>query len=83
MSTPLRGAIARLTLRHWTTDSQRFVGGPQRPARVPAYSERIEGEPFQRLALKLAQVKSDLARPVLRSLAIRSDRIGRTEPRPG
>ena len=65
MSTQPPGAIERLTLRHWTADSQRFVGGAQRPARALPYSEQIEGGQFQRLALKLAQVKSRLARPVL------------------
>lgn len=65
MSSQLQGSISRLTLRHWTIDSRQFVGGAERPARSLPYSEPIEGGVSQRLASKLAQVKSDLARLVI------------------
>ncbi len=55
-------AIAGLTLRHWSIDSREFVEGSQRPAPALPYSEQPGGGQFHRLALKLAQVKSELAR---------------------
>ena len=57
-------AIAGLTLRHWTTNSREFVGGSQRPAPPLPYSEQVDGVQFHRLALKLARVRSELARRV-------------------
>jgi hypothetical protein len=56
-----RPAIAPLTLRHWTINSQEFVGGSQRPAPAPSYSENADGGQVQLLASKLARVKSALA----------------------
>jgi hypothetical protein len=57
-------AIAGRTLRHWTTNSREFVGGSQRPASPLPYSEQADGGQFHRLVLKLARVKSELARHV-------------------
>ena len=54
-------AIASQTLRHWTINSQEFVGGSQRPAPAPSYSETVDGAQIQLLASKLARVKSALA----------------------
>jgi hypothetical protein len=54
-------AAAPLTLRHWTINSQEFVGGSQRPAPAPSYSEKADGGQIQLLASKLARVKSALA----------------------
>jgi hypothetical protein len=54
-------AISGRTLRHWTINSREFVGGSQRPAPTPSYSEQPEGSQFHRLASKLAEVKSRLA----------------------
>jgi hypothetical protein len=54
-------ATAGRTLRHWTIDSQASVGVFQRPAPVPPYSERPDGDQRDRLAAKLVRVKSDLA----------------------
>jgi hypothetical protein len=54
-------AIASRTLRHWTINSRDFVGGSQRPAPTPAYSEQPDGAQFHRLASKLAEVKSQMA----------------------
>jgi hypothetical protein len=62
-SQPVR-AIAGRTLRHWTISSREFVGGSERPAPTPPYSEQREDGQFHRLALKLADVKSELARRV-------------------
>jgi len=50
------------TLRHWTLNSRQSVGGSQRPAPTPPYSEQLQGGHFHRLASKLAAVKSRLAR---------------------
>ena len=55
-------AISGRTLRHWTINSQEFVGGSQRPAPALPYSERPDGGQFHLLASKLGQVKSELAR---------------------
>lgn len=55
-------AIAGRTLRHWTIDSRASVGDFQRPAPVPPYSEHPDGDQRDRLAAKLAQVKSEFAR---------------------
>ena len=49
------------TLRHWTINSQEFVGGLERPAPAPSYSEKADGGQIQLLASKLARVKSALA----------------------
>jgi len=49
------------TLRHWTINSQEFVGGSERPAPAPSYSEKADGGQIQLLASKLARVKSALA----------------------
>jgi hypothetical protein len=57
-------AIAGRTLRHWTIDSREFDGGSQRPAPAPPYSEQLDGGQLYRLASKLTQVKSELARRV-------------------
>ncbi|HXM79617.1 MAG TPA: hypothetical protein VOA00_10320 [Thermoanaerobaculia bacterium] len=54
-------ATAPLTLRHWTINSQEFVGGSERPAPAPSYSEKGDGGQIQLLASKLARVKSALA----------------------
>jgi len=62
-SRPVR-AIAGRILRHWTINSRAFVGGSQRPAPALPYSEQVDGGQFHRLALKLARVKSELARRV-------------------
>ena len=64
MSSQPGHAIAGRTLRHWTTNSREFVGGSQRPAPALPYSEQPDGGQFHRLALKLGQVKSELARRV-------------------
>ena len=61
MNRPPRPAIAPLTLRHWTINSQEFVGGSERPARAPSYSEAADGAQIQLLASKLARVKTALA----------------------
>ena len=61
-SKPVHAIVGR-TLRHWTINSQEFVGGSQRPAPAPPYSEEVEGGQ-SRLALKLARVKSELARRI-------------------
>jgi hypothetical protein len=58
---PVHAAAGR-TLRHWTIDSRECVGGSQRPAPAPPYSEHPDGDQFHRLASKLAQVKSGFAR---------------------
>lgn len=50
------------TLRHWTINTGDSVGRPERPSPTPAYSERHDGGQFHRLAVKLAEVKSELAR---------------------
>ena len=55
-------AIASQTLRHWTINSQEFVGGSQRPAPAPSYSENADGGQVQLLASKLARLKTELAR---------------------
>lgn len=57
-----RPAIGLQTLRHWTINSQEFVGGSQRPAPAPSYWEKADGGQVQLLASKLAGVKSALAR---------------------
>jgi len=62
MSSQPVAAIAGRTLRHWTINSREFVGGSQRPSPTPPYSEQPDGGRFQRLALKLAEVKGELAR---------------------
>jgi len=54
-------AIAGRTLRHWTINIREFVGGSQRPAPTPPYTEQPDGGQFYRLASKLAEVKSRLA----------------------
>ena len=54
-------AITGRTLRHWTINSREFVGGSERPAPNLPYSERRDHGQFDRLALKLAEVKSELA----------------------
>ena len=55
-------ATAPLTLRHWTINHQEFVGGSERPAPAPSYSEKADGgQQIQLLASKLARVKSALA----------------------
>jgi hypothetical protein len=61
-SQPVR-ATSGLTLRHWTIDSREFVGGPQRPALTPLHpAEHSDGTQMDRLASKLTEVKSELAR---------------------
>ena len=60
MTRPPRPAMPQ-TLRHWTINTQEFVGGSQRPAPAPSYSETAEGGQIQLLASKLARVKSTLA----------------------
>jgi hypothetical protein len=62
-SQPVQATAGR-TLRHWTIDSREFVGGSQRPAPAPPYSEQPDGGQLYRLASKLTQVKSELARRV-------------------
>ncbi len=57
-------AVSGRTLRHWTIDSQRFVGESQEAAPALPYSEERAGGQFQLLASKLARVKFDLVRPV-------------------
>ena len=57
-------AIAGRTLRHWTIDSRKVVGGSQRPAPALPYSEQPDGDQVPLLASRLARVKSDLARRV-------------------
>ena len=57
-------AIPSRTLRHWTINSQEFVGGPQPPAPTLPYSEQLDGGQFHLLASKLARVKSELAHRV-------------------
>ncbi|HEY3123355.1 MAG TPA: hypothetical protein VGK70_04760 [Thermoanaerobaculia bacterium] len=52
------------TLRHWTINSREFVGRSQRSAPTLPYSEAPDRGQFHRLALKLAEVKSSLARRV-------------------
>jgi hypothetical protein len=48
-------------LRHWTINSSDFTGRSQRPAPTLPYSERRDGGQLDRLAVKLADVKSQLA----------------------
>jgi hypothetical protein len=61
-SQPVR-ATSGLILRHWTIDSREFVGGSQRPALTRLHSaEHSDGTQVDRLASKLTQVKSALAR---------------------
>jgi hypothetical protein len=55
-------AIAGRTLRHWTIDSQKFVGESQEAAPALPYSEERAGGQFQLLASKLARVKSEIVR---------------------
>jgi len=57
-------AIAGLTLRHWSIDSGKFVGGFQQPAPALPYEERADRGQLFRLVSKLARVKSEVARPV-------------------
>jgi hypothetical protein len=57
-------AIAGRTLRHWTINSQEFVGESVQPAPALPYSEQPGGGQFHLLALKLARVKSELAHRV-------------------
>jgi hypothetical protein len=52
------------TLRHWTINSRDLVGISQRPAPTLPYSEQPDGGQFHRLALKLAEIKGNLARRV-------------------
>lgn len=61
MSSHTIHAIAGRTLRHWTIDSRKFVGGPQRPAPAQPYSEPADGGQVDLLVSKLARLKSDLA----------------------
>jgi hypothetical protein len=58
-------AVAGRTLRHWTINTQEFVGGSQQPAPALPYSQHAEGSQTDRLALKLGRVKSELARRVI------------------
>ena len=60
MNRPPRPAMPQ-TLRHWTINSQEFVGGSERPAPAPSFSETADGGQIQLLASKLARVKSALA----------------------
>jgi hypothetical protein len=64
MSSQPARAIGGRTLRHWTINSREFVGGSERPAPALLYSEQVDGGQFHRLALKLARVKSELARRI-------------------
>lgn len=61
MSSQAVPVIAGQTLRHWTIDNRAFVGGSERPAPAPPYTERSDDDQFLGLASKLARVKSDLA----------------------
>jgi hypothetical protein len=57
-------AIAGRTLRHWTIDSQEFVGKSQQAAPALPYSEQPGRNQFHLLVSKLARVKSELVRRV-------------------
>jgi hypothetical protein len=57
-------ATAGLTLRHWSIDSGKFVGGFQKPAPALLYAEKADDGQLFRPLSKLARVKSEVARRV-------------------